>query len=207
MARAFPEDQRNNIRSALISTGSRLFTQQGLRKTSVDELVHIVGIAKGSFYNFFESKEDLCFAILHEEGQTNARKLADAASSKQTGADGLSKYLSALLLPTESNKLLTSLLHRGELELLASKVNPARLADHYARDGEEAQRVLATFLGYRARQIWSSKVVGGLFRALSLAAEHKEEIGTDILPDVVSVLSQLIAKGIEAELAQGEKNS
>ena len=35
-----------------------------MKKTSVDQLTKAVGIAKGSFYKFFESKEMLFFAVL-----------------------------------------------------------------------------------------------------------------------------------------------
>ena len=35
----------------------------GMKKTSVDQLTKAVGIAKGSFYKFYESKEMLFFAV------------------------------------------------------------------------------------------------------------------------------------------------
>ena len=35
-----------------------------MKKTSVDQLTKAVGIAKGSFYKFYESKEMLFFAVL-----------------------------------------------------------------------------------------------------------------------------------------------
>ena len=37
-----------------------------LKKTSVDQLTKAVGIAKGSFYKFYESKEILFFAVLED---------------------------------------------------------------------------------------------------------------------------------------------
>ena len=36
----------------------------GMKKTSVEQLTKAVGIAKGSFYKFYESKEMLFFAVL-----------------------------------------------------------------------------------------------------------------------------------------------
>ncbi len=36
----------------------------GMKKTSVDQLTKAVGIAKGSFYKFYESKEMPFFAVL-----------------------------------------------------------------------------------------------------------------------------------------------
>ena len=37
-----------------------------MRKTSVEQLTEAVGISKGSFYKFFESKELLFFTVLED---------------------------------------------------------------------------------------------------------------------------------------------
>ncbi|MGH7637405.1 MAG: TetR/AcrR family transcriptional regulator, partial [Gemmatimonadaceae bacterium] len=49
-----------------MTTARDHFTRHGLRGTSVGDLARAAGIAKGSFYLFFESKELLFFAVLLE---------------------------------------------------------------------------------------------------------------------------------------------
>ncbi|NJM06002.1 TetR/AcrR family transcriptional regulator [Candidatus Gracilibacteria bacterium] len=60
----FSDNERIHIRAALINTAGRLFVQQGLKKTSLEELTAAVGIAKSSFYSFFTSKEELYLELL-----------------------------------------------------------------------------------------------------------------------------------------------
>ena len=64
MPPAFSTEERARITRVLMDNGQRLFTTQGLRKTSLDDLVRPAGIAKSSFYSFFDSKEALYLELM-----------------------------------------------------------------------------------------------------------------------------------------------
>lgn len=61
--RGFDEDERAAIREALVDAGEEYFLRVGPRKTTVQDLTDEVGIAKGSFYTFFDSKGDLFLEV------------------------------------------------------------------------------------------------------------------------------------------------
>ena len=53
-----------NVRRAeILATANRLFQTKGYTKTSVDEIVRQLDIAKGTFYHYFKSKEDILDAL------------------------------------------------------------------------------------------------------------------------------------------------
>ena len=56
----------------------------GMKKTSVEQLTKAVGIAKGSFYKFYESKEVLFFAVL-ESIHSELCGVADRALRESDG--------------------------------------------------------------------------------------------------------------------------
>ena len=62
----FSKKEKQIIRVQLLEEGRKLFAAQGIQKVTVDELCTSVGIAKGSFYSFFENKEDLFMAIIDD---------------------------------------------------------------------------------------------------------------------------------------------
>lgn len=64
MARGFTEREKENIRKNLKDACKQSWTRYGYKKTSVDELCRQVGISKGAFYLFFESKEALFGEVL-----------------------------------------------------------------------------------------------------------------------------------------------
>ena len=63
---AFTDEQNEQIRKDLIREARRCGITIGMRKTSVEQLTNSVGISKGSFYKFFDSKELLFFAVLED---------------------------------------------------------------------------------------------------------------------------------------------
>lgn len=60
----FSELERTIIQEELLIKGEQLFIQYGLKKATVEDLTKEVGIAKGSFYAFYENKEHLYAGIL-----------------------------------------------------------------------------------------------------------------------------------------------
>ena len=55
----------------LLDAGRRLMLARGYAATSIDRVCREVGVSKGSFYHFFESKEEFGLAVLegyYEEG-------------------------------------------------------------------------------------------------------------------------------------------
>ena len=62
----FSDKEKEMIRDRLRSEGEKLFSAHGLRKVTVDDIVQAAGIAKGSFYSFYENKEYLFMDINNE---------------------------------------------------------------------------------------------------------------------------------------------
>ncbi len=53
-------------REKLVSAAMELFAQKGFDKTTVDEIVAKAGVAKGTFYLYFKSKDDLIKELAFE---------------------------------------------------------------------------------------------------------------------------------------------
>ena len=61
---AFTNYETEQLHKALLKETRHCAVTLGMKKTSVDQLTKAVGIAKGSFYKFYESKEMAFFAVL-----------------------------------------------------------------------------------------------------------------------------------------------
>lgn len=68
MPKSFSEHEKENIRRSLIDACQQSWTQYGYKKTCVDDLCRQVGISKGAFYIFFDTKEALfCEVLCHTQ--------------------------------------------------------------------------------------------------------------------------------------------
>lgn len=86
MSGHFTEEQQNAIREALFRAGMEYLKAYGVQKMTVDKLVAAAGIAKGSFYHFYKSKEEFLFALSEYTGG----KMSEMLRRKLAGREKLS---------------------------------------------------------------------------------------------------------------------
>lgn len=91
MPKKYTEEERRNIRLALMKAGGDCLLRYGVRRTTVDELVHLADIPKGTFYLFYPHKEAL---------------FLDMIKSYQDDVDTL---YPAMLAELDENHIVTSL--------------------------------------------------------------------------------------------------
>lgn len=98
MPTAFTDEELEHIRSALIQAGIRLSKGLGLQKMSVEKLTAAVGIAKGSFYMFFGSKEDFILEVAEYTGaQTQKMLLSRLNGRRKMSAHEFMEFFSEYL--------------------------------------------------------------------------------------------------------------
>lgn len=69
----------------IFETAVDLFSKKGYESTSVDEITAVVGVAKGTLYYHFESKEEI-FKYITETGMDLLRKSINIKTKHATGA-------------------------------------------------------------------------------------------------------------------------
>ncbi len=55
--------RRERMRAVLVEAATRLFAAQGADATTIDEIVDLAGVAKGTFYNYFTDRADIAVAV------------------------------------------------------------------------------------------------------------------------------------------------
>ena len=196
MPRVFSEADRLAIRRTLIDQGKRAFLRYGIRKTNIDELAAAAGIAKGTFYNFFESKEDLCLAIFDEE-EIAMRSEADAILASHEGAaEALRAVMEYALDFVRTDSLLAVIRASGEFALLARGVGREKLAEHVSTDVAFVGRLLDALRKKGGSCPVETEVVAAILRAIVVLTFHEEEIGTQLFAQVMELLKDWISRGI-----------
>jgi AcrR family transcriptional regulator len=89
------DDIRESTRARLLEAALVAFARHGYAEVSIDDLCRAVGIAKGSFYRYFESKAELFFAAATEA----ARRSVDTLAASAGGGDALLERIADAVLP------------------------------------------------------------------------------------------------------------
>ena len=181
---AFTDEQNEQIRNDLIRAARRCGITIGMRKTSVEQLTEAVGISKGSFYKFFDSKELLFFAVL-EDIHTECFAAAQKSLQENAAIDPASRTAAAILAAcrwlSETKAFVfiendaESLLHR-----LPEEVKTA----HYHDDETHIRLLLEKYDLVPSRGI---SLAAATVRGLILTVSHKEQIG-ELYPQVLETL-------------------
>ncbi len=66
MPRELTEEEIEFEKNRLLENGKKLLFRYGIRRVSVDDIAKESGIAKGSFYNFFTSKDDFIYEVIYQ---------------------------------------------------------------------------------------------------------------------------------------------
>lgn len=80
---AFTEEEMTKLRHELILAGIRLSKELGLQRMSVEKITSAVWIAKGSFYIFFDSKEDFILEIADYANRETEKMLLAALNGRR----------------------------------------------------------------------------------------------------------------------------
>jgi AcrR family transcriptional regulator len=122
-------------REAIFAAAVRLFSERGFDRPTIDEIAAAAGTGKGTFYNYFSSKEDILVAYMIEiEGQVQRRiaKFAEATGPLEQILSDLLRYYFRLKQPylAFSRILLAEVIQRAaalqdSIERMQEIIDPA----------------------------------------------------------------------------------
>lgn len=177
MPRPWSKEEKKVIKKSLLKEARKLFEKYGLQKTTVDEIVKAAQISKGSFYLFYQSKEELYFDVLETVEQEFKEKLFENVFKA-----GMDKHESFKLFLRQMAELLTTTplyqeINSSNYELLLRKLPEETLKKHMKRDQENASKYFA----YWMDQGWMRKVdleaLNGLLLSFIHFIMHREDFG------------------------------
>ena len=181
---AFTEEQNETIRRDLIRAARHCGVTIGMRKTSVEQLTDAVGISKGSFYKFFDSKELLFFAVLediHTEGFAAAQAALQENAALSPADRAAEAILAACRWLSETQALVVI---ENDAEFLLRRL-PGQVKKAHYHDDETHIRALLEESGLQPRG--GIALAAAAIRGLILTVSHQEQIGA-LYPQVLETL-------------------
>ena len=181
---AFTEEQNETIRRNLIREARCCGVTVGMRKTSVEQLTEAVGISKGSFYKFFDSKELLFFAVL-EDIHTECFVAAQKSLQENAAIDPASRTAAAILAACRwLSETKAFVFIENDAEFLLHRLPEEVKTAHYHDDEMHIRLLLEKYDLVPNRGI---SLAAATVRGLILTVSHKEQIGK-LYPQVLETL-------------------
>src|SRR5690625_67293 len=197
MSRGFNDNEKQLITNALIEQGRVLFSKYGFQKTSIVEITKNVGIAQGTFYNFFNSKEELYFVILEMEEEKIKEQLAHTDIFKDNEPkQAIKQTIRKLINTVESNPLIRELYFGSNMKNMLKKIPPETLEKHFKNDTASLVPLIEKWKSEGVTLTENPEIITGVLRSLFLLTLHEKEIGVTIYEKTINLLIDLIVDGL-----------
>lgn len=114
--------EHDERKGEIIAAAAQLFAQKGYDKCSVNDILSAVGIAKGTFYYYFKSKEEVLDAVIGKtETLLEERARAAAEGGGMSPVEKLLAVFLAIRVEDEAGAELLEEMHKPENSLLHQK--------------------------------------------------------------------------------------
>ena len=94
--RTLKEKQRQEREALILQAAEEVLMEKGYHETSIDEIASRVGIAKGTVYLHFASKEDLVFALFAQDLEKFQQLVGSTVASELTARAKMEAILHVL---------------------------------------------------------------------------------------------------------------
>ena len=196
MATAFTTEEKEVIRKKLHKVAKECLQRYGVKKTTVDQMAAMVDISKGSFYNFYPSKEMLFFAVL-EEYQIDVMNRLTEQLGMETKID--TNRLVELLYDFYQDfrySFMYTIFKNHEMELLIRRLPKEVITNHHMIDDRMVKEIVSRI---NIRENVSLEIVSALFRTIAMTILHIEEIGEEQFDTTLKLVIQGVVEQITKE--------
>ena len=196
MATAFTTEEKEVIRKKLHKVAKECLQRYGVKKTTVDQMAAMVDISKGSFYNFYSSKEMLFFAVL-EEYQIDVMNRLTEQLGMETKID--TNRLVELLYDFYQDfrySFMYTIFKNHEMELLIRRLPKEVITNHHMIDDRMVKEIVSRI---NIRENVSVEIVSALFRTIAMTILHIEEIGEEQFDTTLRLVIQGVVEQITKE--------
>lgn len=183
-------------KAEIFKAGRELFLLKGFKDVNVSDITREAGVGVGTFYNYYQSKEELFFDIYFKENEAIKKSVVGSLDINDHPLALAEKFLSLSMNAMSKNRILQEWYNKdifGDLE--------QRYHDRYGRYGCFLFDFYTDLLNKwrsenKIRNDIDDELILALTNAIIYLDTHKKEIGIQHFPKVIHLLVEFILKGL-----------
>ncbi|MEK4289872.1 TetR/AcrR family transcriptional regulator [Paenibacillus sp. FSL P4-0502] len=187
------EDKKTKI----YECAKELFSNKGFKDTNVSGITKMAGIAVGSFYNYYPSKEKLFMDIFLKENEKLKKSCMQSLDMSQSPLAVIRQMMALNLEGMIANPILKEWYNKSvfaKIEQLYREETNIQVNDFLYDSFHEIIKQWQA--DGKMRSDMDSKMIMMIFAAMINVETHKEEIGLEHFPQLLDNMLELIMKGL-----------
>ena len=184
-------------KAELFRCGKELFSEKGFKGTNVAEITKRAGMATGTFYNYYASKEKLFMEIFLEENARMKRSILDTLDMDADPMEVMGEMVSRNLRGINADPILREWYNRDVFNKIEQLYREENGLDHVDFLYDCFIDVVRKWQNDgKMRSDIDAEMIMAIFAALVNIDTHKEEIGLQYFPQVMEHMANFIMKGL-----------
>ena len=181
----------------ILNCGKKLFSSKGFKDTNVTDITKMAGIATGTFYIYYPSKDKLFMEIFLGENVKLKKNIIESINLKNDPADVMKEMMLKNQKGMNSNPILRECYNREVF---------SRIEQNYRMENglEYVDFLYDSFIKIvnkwqtegKIRNDIDAEMIMAIFIALINIDTHKEEVGIQYFPQVLEYLVEFTMKGL-----------
>lgn len=181
----------------ILKYGKELFRSKGFKDTNISEITKMAGIATGTFYNYYPSKEKLFMDIFMEENVKLKKNIMESINLEASPLNVMKEMMSLNVKGMTSNPILKEWYNREVFNKIEQSFR-----DENGIDGVEflydsfIEVIRKWQIEGKVRNDMDAEMIMAIFSSLVNVDTHKEEIGVKYFPQVLEYLAEFTMNGL-----------
>jgi AcrR family transcriptional regulator len=186
-----------DIKARIKESGKKLFSDKGYKDTNVAEITKIAGVATGTFYNYYPSKDKLFIEIYLEENTKLKKSIMDSVHLEGDPITVMKEMMLLNYRGMNSNPILKEWYNREVFHKIERNFREEKGLDSVDfLHGSFIEIVKKWQTERKIRNDIDAEMIMAIFTALINIDTHKEEIGLQYFPQVLEYLTKFIMEGL-----------
>jgi len=181
----------------ILKCGRELFNSKGFKDTNVAEITKMTGIATGTFYNYYSSKDKLFMEIFLEENVKLKKSIMESVDLETSPINVMKEMMLLNYKGMISNPILKEWYNRETF---------TRMEENFRKESglESVNFLYESFIEIvekwqiegKMRNDIEAEMIMAIFSVLINIETHKEEIGLKYFPQILEYLAEFTMKGL-----------
>lgn len=184
-------------RSDILECGRKLFSTRGFKETNVAEITKMAGIATGTFYNYYPSKDKLFMEIYLEENVKLKKSIMESLDLGAEPINIIKEMMVQNLQGMNSNPILKEWYNREVFQKIEQLYRNENGIDQVGFLYDNFIEIVRKWQAYgKMRNDIDAEMIMAIFAAIINIETHKEEVGFQYFPEVLEYLTDFTMKGL-----------
>lgn len=184
-------------KAEIFNCGKELFSSKGFKNTNVSDITKMAGIAVGTFYNYYSSKEKLFLEIYQKENVILKQSIMKSVDFDEDPVTLIKKLLSLNISGMNSNPILREWYNRDVFSKIEQQYREENGVAKYDFVYNSSFEIINQWQEQgKIRDDIDGELIMAFFTALINIDTHKEEIGIQYFPRIMDYLAEFIIKGL-----------